>query len=236
MTPVLPNFICRVDAAIKVLESLSVQGRSVEIDPPEILKQISLQKFKTIKGSIDERDSLRRSLEQAQDTFYVSENDKFGLVKFKPKAEPNTSGKPKVKEKRGRPPLDRSGQAADRTNRTTSASTTPLNTATMNTESNTATINHQTNPPLNSKLSGKGKKKKDSADVRQRKLSTEDLFAPESPLIGINLKDYINEDTFNQLSVSNKVTILNQTCRAVFFIPEDGPATDRNISYVPYFK
>lgn len=183
----------RVDAAIKVLESLSVNGRSVEIDLPEILKQISLLKFKTIKGSIDERDSLRRSLEQAHDTFYVSENDKFGLVKFKPKTDPVPGGpkQPKVKEKRGR------GHPGG-SNRTNTLS---HNTATIITD--TATINHQTSQ-MNHKI--KGKKKKDSAgDLRQRKFSTEDLFAPESPLIGINLKDYINEDVFNQLPMTNKV-------------------------------
>lgn len=178
-----------MDAAIKVLESLSVNGRSAEIDLPEILKQISLLKFKTIKGSIDERDSLRRSLEQAHDTFYISDNEKFGLLKFKPKSDPVQGGpkQPKVKEKRGR---GHPG-GANRTHM--------LNTATMCTE----TAN---NAQMSYKM--KGKKKKDSAgDLRQRKFSTEDLFAPESPLIGINLKDYINEDIFNQLPVNNKVRL-----------------------------
>merc|ERR1712168_191679 len=67
-----------VDAAIQVLESAKV-----EIDVPEILKQISLSNVKTIKGSIDERDALRRALEQNPDTFYTKTKDetKFGLVK-----------------------------------------------------------------------------------------------------------------------------------------------------------
>lgn len=36
--------------------------RPVEIDIADLLKQIQSAKLKTIKGSIDERDALRRSL------------------------------------------------------------------------------------------------------------------------------------------------------------------------------
>ena len=173
-----------MDAAVKVLESLSSHGRSVEIDPPEILKQIGIQKLKTVKGSIDERDSLRRSLEQTVETFYASDNDKFGLVKFKPKSEPPQ--RPKVKEKRGRPPnVDRAHNRASADHSQTKSETEFLT----------------AKRPL-----GK-KKKSDSQELRQRKISTEDLFAPESPLIGINLKDYINEETFSQLGVHHQVKL-----------------------------
>jgi hypothetical protein len=173
----------RVDAAIKVLESLSAQGRPIEIDTPEFLKQISLFKIKTIKGSIDERDSLRRSLEQAHEIFYVSENDKFGLVKFKPKFDPSKEKPVKPKDKRGRPKLSESNRNTEKVKNEPQYDPGTQNVPTKG---------------------SKGKKKKDSNEQRQRKFS-EDLFAPESPLIGINLKDYINEDTFNQLPIAHKV-------------------------------
>merc|ERR1712168_1591462 len=78
-----------VDAAIQILES--AKG---EIDVPEILKQISLSNVKTIKGSIDERDALRRELEQNPDTFYPNPKDetKFGLVKNRQSSSTVTSG------------------------------------------------------------------------------------------------------------------------------------------------
>lgn len=51
----------------------------------------------------------------------------------------------------------------------------------------------------------KAKKKKESAEQRQRKISTEDLLAQDSALIGANLKDFINEETFNNLPIQQQV-------------------------------
>ena len=51
----------------------------------------------------------------------------------------------------------------------------------------------------------KAKKKKESFEQRQRKISTEDLLAQDSALIGANLKDFINEETFNNLPVQQQV-------------------------------
>ena len=93
--------IFRVDASIKVLEPLSAAGgRSVELELKEILRQIQDQKLKTIKGSIDERDSLQRSLEQSQEVFYVGESGKFGLVKFRPSPSSVNQTRTRKNEKR----------------------------------------------------------------------------------------------------------------------------------------
>lgn len=61
--------IKRVEAAAKVIEGLATTNgnnlaisRALEIDVADLLKQIQSAKLKTIKGSIDERDALRRSL------------------------------------------------------------------------------------------------------------------------------------------------------------------------------
>ena len=93
-----------MDATVKVLEPLSAAGgRSVELELKEILRQIQEQKLKTIKGSIDERDSLQRSLEQSQEIFYIGDSGKFGLVKFRPSPSSVNQNRTKKNEKRGRP-------------------------------------------------------------------------------------------------------------------------------------
>ena len=63
------NLLKRVEAAAKVIEGLATTNgnnlaisRALEIDVADLLKQIQSAKLKTIKGSIDERDALRRSL------------------------------------------------------------------------------------------------------------------------------------------------------------------------------
>ena len=53
----------------------------------------------------------------------------------------------------------------------------------------------------------KAKKKKESFEQRQRKISTEDLLAQDSALIGANLKDFINEETFNNLPIQQQVCL-----------------------------
>lgn len=53
----------------------------------------------------------------------------------------------------------------------------------------------------------KTKKKKESFEQRQRKISTEDLLAQDSALIGANLKDFINEETFNNLPIQQQVCL-----------------------------
>ena len=53
---------------------------------------------------------------------------------------------------------------------------------------------------------GKLKKRKESTESRARKFSNDDLLSPETPLIGCNFKDFINEDKFNKLGVHIQVT------------------------------
>lgn len=59
----------RVEAAAKVIEGLATTNgnnlaisQALEIEIADLLKLIQSAKLKTIKGSIDERDALRRSL------------------------------------------------------------------------------------------------------------------------------------------------------------------------------
>lgn len=54
---------------------------------------------------------------------------------------------------------------------------------------------------------GRPKRKKENfSDTRQRKISTEDLVAPETPLAGVNLKELINEEAFHALGQHQKVS------------------------------
>ena len=175
-------YIIRVDAAIQVLESTKV-----EIDVPEILKQISLSNVKTIKGSIDERDALRRALEQNPDTFYTKTKDetKFGLVKNRPSS--SSSGGENTKSKK---------ESQKR--------------AKANGDSDHRREQNGTNGSRNGKMNQK--RRKESAETRMRKLSNDDLLSPDTPLVGINFKDFINEEKFNKLGIHIQV---NQA--SVFF-------------------
>ena len=170
--------IFRVDAAIQVLESAKV-----EIDVPEILKQISLSNVKTIKGSIDERDALRRALEQNPDTFYTKTKDetKFGLVKNRQSTSTSSSSGENTKSKK------------DSQKR-----------AKANGDSDHRRDQNGTNGSRNGKMNQK--RRKESAETRMRKLSNDDLLSPDTPLVGINFKDFINEEKFNKLGVHIQVT------------------------------
>ena len=170
--------IFRVDAAIQVLESAKV-----EIDAPEILKQISLSNVKTIKGSIDERDALRRALEQNPDTFYTKTKDetKFGLVKNRQSTSTSSSSGENTKSKK------------DSQKR-----------AKANGDSDHRRDQNGTNGSRNGKMNQK--RRKESAETRMRKLSNDDLLSPDTPLVGINFKDFINEEKFNKLGVHIQVT------------------------------
>ena len=171
--------IFRVDAAIQVLETAKV-----EIDVPEILKQISLSNVKTIKGSIDERDALRRALEQNPDTFYTKTKDetKFGLVKNRQSSTSTaSSGGENTKSKK------------DSQKRVKA-----------NGDSDSRRDQNGTNGSRNGKMNQK--RRKESAETRMRKLSNDDLLSPDTPLVGINFKDFINEEKFNKLGVHIQVT------------------------------
>jgi len=60
-----------------------------------------------------------------------------------------------------------------------------------------------------SKNNGKSFKKRKESTERTRKFSNDDLLSPETPLIGVNFKDFINEDKFNKLGVH--LQVLNHT-------------------------
>ena len=173
-------YIFRVDAAIQVLETAKV-----EIDVPEILKQISLSNVKTIKGSIDERDALRRALEQNPDTFYTKTKDetKFGLVKNRQSSSSSSSVGENTKSKKdSQKRAKANGDSANGDHR-----------------------QNGTNGSRNGKMNQK--RRKESAETRMRKLSNDDLLSPDTPLVGINFKDFINEEKFNKLGVHIQVTL-----------------------------
>ena len=172
--------IFRVDAAIQVLETAKV-----EIDVPEILKQISLSNVKTIKGSIDERDALRRALEQNPDTFYTKTKDetKFGLVKNRQSSSStSSSGGENAKSKKDSQKRAKANGDSD----------------------HRRDQQNGTNGSRNGKMNQK--RRKESAETRMRKLSNDDLLSPDTPLVGINFKDFINEEKFNKLGVHIQVT------------------------------
>ena len=174
------NLFFRVDAAIQVLETAKV-----EIDVPEILKQISLSNVKTIKGSIDERDALRRALEQNPDTFYTKTKDetKFGLVKNRQSSSSSSSVGENTKSKKdSQKRAKANGDSANGDHR-----------------------QNGTNGSRNGKMNQK--RRKESAETRMRKLSNDDLLSPDTPLVGINFKDFINEEKFNKLGVHIQVTL-----------------------------
>lgn len=151
---------------------------------PEILKQISLSNVKTIKGSIDERDALRRALEQNPDTFYTKTKDetKFGLVKNRQSSTSTaSSGGENTKSKK------------DSQKRVKA-----------NGDSDSRRDQNGTNGSRNGKMNQK--RRKESAETRMRKLSNDDLLSPDTPLVGINFKDFINEEKFNKLGVHIQVT------------------------------
>ena len=149
---------------------------------PEILKQISLSNVKTIKGSIDERDALRRALEQNPDTFYTKTKDetKFGLVKNRQSSSSASSGGENTKSKK------------DSQKRVKA-----------NGDSDSRRDQNGTNGSRNGKMNQK--RRKESAETRMRKLSNDDLLSPDTPLVGINFKDFINEEKFNKLGVHIQV-------------------------------
>ena len=153
---------------------------------PEILKQISLSNVKTIKGSIDERDALRRALEQNPDTFYTKTKDetKFGLVKNRQSSSSASSGGENTKSKK------------DSQKRVKA-----------NGDSDSRRDQNGTNGSRNGKMNQK--RRKESAETRMRKLSNDDLLSPDTPLVGINFKDFINEEKFNKLGVHIQVTRKN---------------------------
>lgn len=193
-----------VEAAAKVIEGLATANgnnlaisQALEIDIADLLKLIQSAKLKTIKGSIDERDALRRSLEQAQDQFY-SENDKFGLLKFRPKVE--------TKSKAG----------------------TKRKVQTVSGKTSSYEASHR----------GRPKRKKDNfSETRQRKISTEDLVAPETPLAGVNLRELINEEAFHGLGQHQKWELLKLLPSCDVEIDDNGmPSTSRDAFTNEFFS
>ena len=152
---------------------------------PEILKQISLSNVKTIKGSIDERDALRRALEQNPDTFYTKTKDetKFGLVKNRPSSSSSGGGENTKSKKESQKRAKANG-----------------------TDSDHRREQNGTNGSRNGKMNQK--RRKESAETRMRKLSNDDLLSPDTPLVGINFKDFINEEKFNKLGIHIQVKLI----------------------------
>ena len=163
-----------------------------DMDVAEILEQIGKHNIKTVRGSIDDRDALRRVLEQTPETFYAKPDQKYGLTSSNRRsAVSNTSGSNGSKRKNN-------GNNNDNDKKTTNG----------NTSSTSATSGGGGGPSGLAHSNGGGgsakKVRKDSSE-RVRKISTDDLLSPETPLIGINFKDFINEDKFNKLGVHLQV-------------------------------
>ena len=176
----MSNLNHRGDAAKQVLETVKY-----DMDVAEILEQIGKHNIKTVRGSIDDRDALRRVLEQTPETFYAKADSKFGLTSSNRRsAVSNTQNGSKRKN---------NGNNNDETTRASKNGNNGNNGGQSSSTSGTTT-------------NGTKKPRKDSSE-RLRKISTDDLLSPETPLIGINFKDFINEEKFNKLGVHIQVII-----------------------------
>ena len=158
------------------------------MDVAEILEQIGKHNIKTVRGSIDDRDALRRVLEQTPETFYAKADSKFGLTSSNRRsAVSNTQNGSKRKN---------NGNNND------------SETARASKNGNNGNNGGQSSSASGSTTNGTKKPRKDSSE-RLRKISTDDLLSPETPLIGINFKDFINEEKFNKLGVHIQVISFN---------------------------
>ena len=176
-----------------------LESSKIEIEVAQILKRISLSNIKTIKSSIDERDALTRALEQNPEIFYSknqNNDQKYGLVKNKVKNQQSTNST-LPKGTRRNPEVNPKTVRNSANNRKNNSDPAYSPNSTPDTSEN-----HE-------KTSKNGvaksfKKRKESTE-RARKLSNDDFLSPETPLIGVNFKDYINEEKFNKLGIHLQV-------------------------------
>lgn len=163
-----------------------------DMDVAEILEQIGKHNIKTVRGSIDDRDALRRVLEQTPETFYAKPDQKYGLTSSNRRSAVSNAGSNGSKRKNNGNNNDDKKTNGNQSTAAAASGGGPSGLAHSN--------------GGGGGNGGTKKVRKDSSE-RVRKISTDDLLSPETPLIGINFKDFINEDKFNKLGVHLQVRI-----------------------------
>ena len=168
------------------------------MDVAEILEQIGKHNIKTVRGSIDDRDALRPgSIKNNQNNLCNQKKVLTPGLKYKPEKRRVLEQTPEVfyakpDSKFGLTSSNRRSAAISNQNGTKRSK-------------NDESKNSKLNTAPSSSSNGTKKTRKDSSE-RVRKISTDDLLSPETPLIDCNFKDFINEERFSKLGVHIQVS------------------------------
>merc|ERR1711935_1018684 len=179
------------DAAKQVLETVKY-----DMDVAEILEQIGKHNIKTVRGSIDDRDALRRVLEQTPETFYAKPDQKYGLTSSNRRSAVSNAANGSKRKNNGNNNDDTGKGKTNGNNGANAAASASVGAGGGGAQATSSGLSHS-----NGANGGSAKKLRKDSSERVRKISTDDLLSPETPLIGVNFKDFINEDKFSKLGV-----------------------------------
>ena len=193
---IVSRFKQRGDAAKQVLETVKY-----DMDVAEILEQIGKHNIKTVRGSIDDRDALRRVLEQTPETFYAKPDQKYGLTSSNRRSAVSNAANGSKRKNNGNNNDDTGKGKTNGNNGANAAASASVGAGGGGAQATSSGLSHS-----NGANGGSAKKLRKDSSERVRKISTDDLLSPETPLIGVNFKDFINEDKFNKLGVHLQVS------------------------------